>query len=234
MAFLQNAEIEALTPEDLLRNGVRKVPDNSYNCGVLLSVTKWTRDNTLCNETRTFKIALPSTHERDKWMQWVEFCIKRIAFRNRGKEDLDKTSKADLGTKMPTYIRPRGFTASQLYNAEKKVLNTTASSDADEDQFCDLVVILHEGTGIRRASEAIVGRDPVSPFASVTLKNQIRRTVVVPADPSPKWDEGFTFRMSRGQSATSHIRVYVYSNDLFGKILCLFVCVCVCVCSHIQ
>ena len=165
----------------------------------------------------TFKIALQGTHERDKWMQWVEFCISRINFRNR-REELDKTaSNASLTQdirKMPTFLRPRGLTASQLYTAEKKILKemsrAATTKDADEDQLCDLVVILHEGTEIRRVSETIVGRDPVSPFVSVTVKSQTRRTIVVPADPQPKWNEGFTFRMSRGESATSHVRVNVY------------------------
>ena len=105
-ALLQSAEIAQLSAKSL-----HSTPDK-FKFGFHLTVDKWIKKGVLEHESRTFRVAFASQQECAEWIQWIQFCIERIAFRHRDK--FNQRSSADLtneneSIRVTAQITPRGM-----------------------------------------------------------------------------------------------------------------------------
>eukprot|EP00939_MAST-03C_sp_MAST-3C-sp1_P004010 g4010.t1 len=218
-ALLHDADVVSLDPEELVGDK-RKPPRAGFIYGILLTVTKWTRARSLCNESKSFRIALPSQHERDKWVQWIRFCVKRLEYsRRRGNKEDKKCSRGGNSTLFGSgnfeKVSPRGLPATRVYQLERSLVTQMRPSECNRD--CELLVIVHGAKNVQLSDSHVVGREVTNPYAKIRLQHVSMRTAIVSGTYFPEWDEGFLFRTNIAATIGCHLRLKVYNSDTCGS-----------------
>ena len=123
--------------------------------GFHLTVDKWIKKGVLEHESRTFRVAFTSSQENAEWLQWIQFCIERIAYRHRDKFSRSRVS-SDLtneseSVRVTSKITPRGASVKEIVKLKKDLLSKSSLMDSV------LFVVIRQGLGLQLHSCSTCG-----------------------------------------------------------------------------